>query len=75
MLHFIISVLLLLITPGPGVLSLAGVCSAFGKDSGLRYMLGLFIGTNLVALAVVTGLAAIVFSVPWLRTVLSLIHI
>ena len=70
MLHFIISVLLLLITPGPGVLSLAGVGAAFGKDSGLSYMLGLFIGTNLVALAVVTGLAAIVFSVPWLRTVL-----
>lgn len=70
MLHFIVSVLLLLITPGPGVLSLAGVGAAFGRDSGLRYMLGLFIGTNLVALAVVTGLAAVVFSVPWLRTVL-----
>ncbi len=67
---FIASVFLLLITPGPGVLSTAGIGAAFGRDSGLRYLVGLFIGTNLVALAVVSGLAAIVLSVPWLRLVL-----
>lgn len=70
MTYFIASVFLLLITPGPGVLSTAGVGAAFGRDSGLRYLVGLFIGTNLVALAVVSGLAAIVFSIPWLRLVL-----
>lgn len=70
MLHFLVSVFLLLLTPGPGVLSLAGVGAAFGRNTGLNYMLGLLIGTNLVALAVVTGLAAIVLSVPWLRTAL-----
>ena len=68
--QFLLAVFLLLITPGPGVLSLAGVGAAFGRVQGLQYLLGLFIGTNLVALTVVTGLAAIVFSVPWLRNVL-----
>ena len=67
---FAIAVFLLLITPGPGVLSTAGVGAAFGKRAGLRYVLGLFLGTNMVALAVVSGLAAIVFSVPMVRNVL-----
>ena len=67
---FIAAVFFLLITPGPGVLSTAGVGSSFGKQAGYRYVLGLFIGTNLVALAVVTGLASIVLTVPALRTVL-----
>lgn len=67
---FITSVFLLLITPGPGVLSTAGVGAAFGQRVGLKYILGLFIGTNLVAMAVVTGLAALLFSVPWIRTLL-----
>lgn len=67
---FIAAVFFLLITPGPGVLSTAGVGASFGKHAGYRYLLGLFVGTNLVALAVVTGLASIVLTVPVLRTVL-----
>lgn len=70
MLAFTAAVFFLIITPGPGVLSVAGVGSGFGFRPGLAYMAGLFIGTNLVALAVVTGLAAIVLSVPVVRTVL-----
>lgn len=75
MLQFLASVFLLFITPGPGVLSLAGVGAAFGRNSGLSYMLGLLIGTNLVALAVITGLAAVVLSLPWLRNVLLIASI
>ncbi|MEP4804443.1 MAG: LysE family transporter, partial [Hyphomicrobiales bacterium] len=52
------------------VLSTAGVGSAFGYQAGLRYVAGLLVGTNLVSLAVVTGLAAIVLSVPIVRSVL-----
>lgn len=70
MLTFAAAVFFLLITPGPGVLTTAGVGSGFGYGPGLRFLAGLFIGTNLVALAVVTGLAAIVFSAPGVRTVL-----
>lgn len=70
MLTFAAAIFFLIITPGPGVLSLAGVGAAFGFRSGLRYMIGLFIGTNLVALAVITGLAAIILVNPVIRTVL-----
>ena len=67
---FTLAVVLLIITPGPGVLTTAGFGAAYGFRPSLRYVLGLFIGTNLVLLAVVTGMAAIVLSVPWLRTLL-----
>lgn len=70
MIIFLTAVFFLLITPGPGVLSTAGVGSAFGSQAGYRYVAGLCIGTNLVALAVVTGLAGLVLAQPGLRTVL-----
>ncbi len=67
---FALAVFLLIITPGPGVLSTAGVGAAFGSRAGLRYVAGLFVGTNLVALAVVSGLAAVLFTSPIVRNVL-----
>jgi threonine/homoserine/homoserine lactone efflux protein len=70
MLAFCLAVLLLLVTPGPGVLSTAGVGAAFGFNAGLRYVSGLFIGTNLVALIVVSGLAAIILANNWARNTL-----
>ncbi len=70
MLTFALSVLLLLITPGPGVLSTAGVGAAFGFKAGLRYVTGLCLGTNLVALIVVSGLAAVVLATAWARNTL-----
>ena len=70
MLTFAAAVFFLLITPGPGVLSTAGVGAAFGRGAGSRYILGLFVGSNLVALAVVTGLAALVLSHPPVRAAL-----
>lgn len=68
MLTFAAAVFLLIITPGPGVLSTAGVGAAYGFRAGLGYVTGLFIGTNLVAVAVVTGLAALVLANPYIRT-------
>jgi threonine/homoserine/homoserine lactone efflux protein len=73
MLAFCLAVLLLLVTPGPGVLSTAGVGAAFGFGAGLRYVGGLCIGTNLVALIVVSGLAAVVLSSSWARNTLLII--
>lgn len=72
MLTFALAVILLIITPGPGVLTTAGFGAAYGFRPSLRYVVGLFLGTNMVMLAVITGLAAVVLSVPWLRTVLML---
>ena len=70
MLTFAAAVFFLIITPGPGVLSAAGVGAAYGMRAGLRYVLGLFIGNNLVILAVVSGLAALVLATDWVRTAL-----
>lgn len=70
MLTFTAAMFFLLITPGPGVLSLAGVGSGFGAPAGRRYLWGLFAGNNLVLLAVTTGLAALVLADPRIRTVL-----
>lgn len=71
MLEFIAAVFFLIITPGPGVLSTAGVGSAFGYRPGLAYVGGLWVGNNLVALLVISGLAASALAVPWLRNVLT----
>ncbi len=70
MLSFAAAVFFLIITPGPGVLSTAGVGAAHGTGPGLRYVAGLFVGNNIVLAAVITGLAAILLSVPGLRWVL-----
>ena len=70
MLTFAAAVFFLIVTPGPGVLSTAGVGSGYGYRAGLGYVLGLFIGTNLVALAVISGVAAVVLSVPVVRNLL-----
>lgn len=70
MLTFAAAVFFLIVTPGPGVLSTAGVGAAFGARPGARYMLGLFLGTNIVALAVISGLAAVILAEPRIRAVL-----
>jgi threonine/homoserine/homoserine lactone efflux protein len=67
MLIYAWAVILLIITPGPGVMTTAGFGAAYGFRPSLGYVLGLFIGTNLVMLAVISGLAAVVLSVPGLR--------
>lgn len=72
MLTFALAVFFLIITPGPGVLSLAGVGSAFGYRDGLRYLIGLFIGTNVVCLGVISGLAAVMFADPRIRVAFAL---
>ena len=70
MVTFAFAVFFLIITPGPGVLSVAGVGSAFGFRQGASYIAGLFVGTNLVALAVVSGLATILLANQNIRIVL-----
>ena len=70
MLTFTAAVVLLLLTPGPGVLSTAGVGAAFGRWQGILYVTGLFLGTNLVGLAVISGLSAALFTLPFMRIIL-----
>lgn len=70
MLTFAAAVFLLIVTPGPGVLTTAGFGAAYGFRPSLTYVLGLFLGTNMVMLAVISGFAAVILSVSWLRIVL-----
>jgi threonine/homoserine/homoserine lactone efflux protein len=70
MLTFAGAVLFLLITPGPGVLSVAGVGSGFGTGAAGRYLTGLFLGTNLVSALVIGGGAALFLAVPAIRVAL-----
>jgi threonine/homoserine/homoserine lactone efflux protein len=70
MLTFVLAVFLLVITPGPGLLLLASVGAAFGWRQGTKYLAGLFMGTNFVCLAVISGLAAIVLADPVIRKIL-----
>lgn len=71
MLAFAAAVFLLIVTPGPGVLSAAGVGAAYGMRAGLAYVAGLMLGNNLVIGLVVSGLAALVLAAPGLRTLLA----
>ena len=64
------AVFFLIISPGPGVLSTAGVGAAYGYRNGLAYVAGLFAGSNLVAMLVISGVAATALALPWLRTTL-----
>lgn len=70
MLEFVIAVFFLLITPGPGVLTTAGIGAAFGYRSGYSFLAGLFLGGLITMMIVISGLAAIVLAVPALRLVL-----
>ncbi|MDA9641576.1 LysE family transporter [Alphaproteobacteria bacterium] len=73
MIAFALAVFLLLVTPGPGVLSLAGVGAAFGWRQGISYLSGLFIGNNLVCIAVISGLATMILANPFIRMILLII--
>ncbi|MEM6888944.1 MAG: LysE family transporter [Pseudomonadota bacterium] len=70
MFTFAAAVFFLIITPGPGVLSTAGVGAAFGARAGSKYVGGLFVGTNLVSIAVVSGLTAALLADERLRVIL-----
>lgn len=72
---FTAALFFLIITPGPGVLSTAGVGAGFGYRAGTRYVIGLFLGNNLVAFLVVTGIAALILADPRVRTILFLISL
>ncbi|MCP1336716.1 LysE family translocator [Futiania mangrovi] len=70
MLEFALAVVFLIITPGPGVLSAAGVGAGFGYRAGFAYLAGLWMGNNLVTAIVISGVAAAALALPWLRAIL-----
>ena len=75
MFAFAFAVFLLLITPGPGVLSLAGVGTTYGWKKGTQYLGGLWIGNNLISFVVISGLVALVLADPVVRNILLFISV
>ena len=72
---FAIAIFLMTITPGPGVLSLAGTGAGFGWRPGIFYLLGLFIGTNSVMILVITGLKGVLFKIPFVEPVFLIVSL
>ncbi|WP_299896585.1 LysE family transporter [uncultured Ruegeria sp.] len=70
MFEFAVAVFFLLITPGPGVLTTAGIGSAFGFRAGLAFVAGLMLGGFINMMLVVSGVAAAALAVPVLRNLL-----
>ena len=70
MLVFCVSVFLLVLTPGPAVLTLAGIGAAYGYRAGLKFLLGLICAWNIVILAVASGLSSLILTTPLARTFL-----
>ena len=70
MLSFAAAIFFLIITPGAGVLSTAGVAAGYGARVALGYVLGLFIGNNLVVILVISGVAAAALAHPVVGPVL-----
>lgn len=67
---FALAVFFLLITPGPGVLTTAGIGAAYGFRAGLSFLCGLCLGGFFTMMMVITGMAAVVLTLPWLRLLL-----
>ena len=72
---FAIAIFLMIITPGPAVLSLAGTGAGFGWRPGIFYLLGLFIGTNSVMILVITGLKGVLFKIPFVEPVFLIVSL
>ena len=73
MLAFCFAVFFLIITPGPAVLALAGVGATFSFNDGLKFLAGLAIGHITVSLLVITGIASVIFSFTYMRTLFLII--
>ena len=65
----------MMVTPGPGVLSLAGVGAGFGWKVGMMYLIGLFLGTNGVALLVVLGFKKFLFEIDGVEIIFLLMSL
>ena len=71
MVTFSLAVLVLAATPGPALLSIVAVGSAFGLKQGTRYVIGALAGANIVILMVIGGFAALLTNFPSLRVILA----
>lgn len=67
---FLAAAFFLLVTPGPGVLTVAGNGAGYGFRAGVAYAVGVVLGSLIVMGMVASGLAALILSVPYVRETL-----
>jgi threonine/homoserine/homoserine lactone efflux protein len=72
---YILAVIALTAIPGPGLLTIFGIGSAFGYRAGIGFTVGVYLGANLTALIVFSGFSALLTGFPLLRTVLFLLSL
>ncbi len=70
---FILAALALTGSPGPNTLSLAAVGAAFGRQRGLRYMIGLNIGMVMVIMITGSGISGLLLAIPGVAPVITVI--
>lgn len=58
-------------SPGPAIIGVAATGAAFGFRAGLGYLFGIMIGTLVVAVIVLSGIAGLVFVIPGVRPVVT----
>lgn len=68
---FVLAAAALLGSPGPGIAALAAVGRARGLSKGLPYLAAMQAGLALAAGLSAAGLATLMTSVPWIRSVLT----
>ena len=70
MLSYTFGVIVLMAIPGPALLTIFGIGAAFGYRAGIRYSIGVYIGANVTALIVFSGLSTLLLEFPGLRSAL-----
>lgn len=73
LLSLLITTFLLLGSPGPAPLALAGVGAVFGVQRGLPFLIGILLGLIAAIIGATLGMAALFATVPEARTVAQLI--
>ena len=75
MIAFVIAVFVLAAIPGPALLSIVAVGSAFGFRGGLSYTVGALLGANIVMILSIIGFASILAAAPNLKIFLSMLSL
>jgi threonine/homoserine/homoserine lactone efflux protein len=70
MLSYALAVIILMTIPGPALLTIFGIGAAFGYRAGIQYVVGVYIGANLITLIVFSGISTLLLEFPGLRSVL-----
>ena len=75
MLSYAIAVIILMTIPGPALFTIFGIGAAFGYRAGIQYVIGVYIGANLLTLIVFSGLSTLLLEFPGLRSILLLLSL